>query len=135
MRQLGYPVEIIDFFQAMLCDRSTTLTVDGYLSAPIPIDNGIGQGAPSSMILYLIYSPALVAIPSAPGGDGGAYVNDNFFWAACSTFRECDVKLNVMLDKLEEWSLAHNSKAEPSKFRCLCLMHCANTPPQPLPQI
>ena len=126
MKRLGYPTKIMDFFHAMLRDRHTTLTFDGYTSAPIPIDNGIGQGEPSSMILYLIYSHALAAIPSTLGGDGGAYVDDTFFWAACDTFEECDAKLNAMLDKQEEWSPAHNSKAETSKFKCLRLTTRAN---------
>ena len=128
MRHLGYPAEIVNFFQAMIRDRSTTLTFDGFLSAPIPIDNRIGQGEPSSMMLYLIYSHALAAIPSALGGDGGAYVKDNFFWATCNNFNECDVKLNAMLGKLEEWSPAHNSKAETLKFKCLRLTARANIP-------
>ena len=68
MKQLGYPMEAIEFYAVMLCRCHTVLTFD------IPIDNGIGQGESSSMLLYLIYSHTLVAIPSSLGGDGGALV-------------------------------------------------------------
>ena len=80
------------------------------------------------MLLYLIYSHALTAIPTSCGGDGGAYVNDIFFWVACDTFEECDMKINTMLDKWEYWSPAHNSKAETSKFKCLHLTQQVNCP-------
>ena len=79
-------MQVINFFDAMLRDRHTRLTFDGYTSELLPIDNGIGQGEPSSMILYLIYSYALVKIPQLEGGNGSAYVDDTFFWAVCDTF-------------------------------------------------
>ena len=83
MRRLGYPMQLINFFDAMLRDHHTRLTFDGYTSELLPIYNGIGQGEPSLMILYLIYSYALVKIPQMESGDGGAYVDDTFFgWHA-----------------------------------------------------
>ena len=99
MQQLRYPTQLISFIQAMLDDRHTRITFNGFVSDDIDIDNGIGQGDPSSMILYLIYSYGLVAIPAATQGDGGAYFNNNFFTATGATFQECDEKLNHMLDK------------------------------------
>ena len=57
-----------------------------FTSDPITINNGIGKGEPSSMILYLIYSHILAAIPSSLGGDGGSYVNDTF-WAAATPLK------------------------------------------------
>ena len=68
MRQLRYPVEIIDFFCTMRQDHHTCLAFNGFTSDPIAIDNGIRQGEHSSMILYLIYSHALAAIPPSLGG-------------------------------------------------------------------
>jgi len=98
MHQLSYPSEIVVFFQEILCDWHTTLTFNGFTSDLIPMDNSIGQGKPSLMILYLIYIYVLPAIPSLPGSNGGSYVGDTF-WATCDTFEDCDRKLNVMLDK------------------------------------
>ena len=121
MRRLGYPMQLINFFNAILRDWHTRLTFDGYTSELLPINNGISQGEPSSMILYLIYSYALVNIPQTESGNGGAYVDDTFLWAACDTFQECDTRINAMLDKQDAWSAAHNSKAETSKFQCLRL--------------
>ena len=119
MVRLGYPTQVINYFEAVLDNRHTVLSFNGYVSEAINIDNGIGQGEPSSMILYLIYSHTLVGIPPTCGGNGGAYVDDNFFTAIGDTFEECDTKINQMLDKQEIWSAAHNSHAELSKFRCV----------------
>ena len=126
MVRLGYPTQLISFFEAVLADRQTVLSFDGYVSEAFEIDNGIGQGEPSSTILYLIYSHALMGIPPTCGGDGGAYVDDNFFTAVGDTFEECDTKINSMLDKQEIWSVAHNSHAELSKFRCIRLTRHTN---------
>src|SRR5882724_10220699 len=81
MKRLGYPTPLVNFFRAMLEDCCMTLSFDGLTSGEIDIDNGIGQGDPSSMILYLIYSHALVAMPTQEHGVGGAYIDDNFFTA------------------------------------------------------
>ena len=97
MRKLAYPTELIGFFEAVLADRRTQLAFNGFLSEYISVDNGIGQGEPSSMILYLIYSHALVAIPPTCDRDGGAYVDNNFFMATGGTYEDCDVKLNLQM--------------------------------------
>jgi hypothetical protein len=121
MARLGYPMEIIAFFEAMLKNRKTTLSFDDFSSPLFDIDNRIGQGETASMILYLIYSYGLVAIPQGNKEDGGAYVDDNFFVAIADTFEDCDKILNDMLDKQNTWLAAHNSRAELSKFQCLRL--------------
>ena len=73
------------------------------------------------MILYLIYSYGLVAIPWGTDEDNGAYVDDNFYMAIANTFEECHTKLNNMVDKQSAWSTAHNSQAKISKLQCLRL--------------
>ena len=119
MQRLGYPSEIVSFFKALLTDHSTRLKFDDFISAIIHIDNGIGQGEPGSMILYLIYSADLVLIPQGLDEDGGAYVDDNFILAIGDTYEDCDTKINRMMDKQELWALSHNSQAEISKYQCL----------------
>ena len=47
----------------LLRDRKTMLSFADFTLESINIDNGIGQGETGSMILYLIYSYGLVAIP------------------------------------------------------------------------
>ncbi|KAF8574080.1 hypothetical protein K439DRAFT_1278683, partial [Ramaria rubella] len=72
----------------LLTDRQTCLSFDDHTSEMLAINNGIGQGEMSSMILYLIYSFGLVSIPTGANEDGGAYVDDNFFMAIADTFED-----------------------------------------------
>ena len=126
MRWLGYPTPLVNFYEAMLHDCHKMLSFNGLMSEGIRINNSTGQGDPSSMILYLIYSHALVSIPTLAEGDSRAYVDDNFFMAQGIDFMECDCKINTMLNSQERWSMAHNSHVELSKFKCLCLTHCTD---------
>src|SRR5882724_11721299 len=64
MHRLGYPTPLIDFFSAMLKDQSTSLAIDGFTYEAFKIGNGIGKDDPSTMLLYLIYSYGLKAIPT-----------------------------------------------------------------------
>ncbi|KAF8558626.1 hypothetical protein OG21DRAFT_1368802, partial [Imleria badia] len=54
------PSALIKFTERVLCRRRTKLSFDGFLSDWIPITNGIGQGDPLSMILYIIYNSDLI---------------------------------------------------------------------------
>jgi len=49
-----------------------TTHLNGFTSDLIPMDNSIGQGKPSLMILYLIYIYVLPAIP--PFSSNGGYM-------------------------------------------------------------
>ncbi|OAX31067.1 hypothetical protein K503DRAFT_659330, partial [Rhizopogon vinicolor AM-OR11-026] len=62
MRMRRIPRELIIFTEQVLTGRKTQLRFDGYVSEWIPIVNGIGQGDPLSMILYIIYSSDLIDI-------------------------------------------------------------------------
>jgi len=60
----------------MLREQFTTLKFDGYVSDHIPIDNGIGQGDPLSMVLYRYYNADLLDIPKCAKEDAVAYMDD-----------------------------------------------------------
>ncbi|KIK37465.1 hypothetical protein CY34DRAFT_45969, partial [Suillus luteus UH-Slu-Lm8-n1] len=62
MRARRLPLALVDFTEQVLTGRKTQLHFDGYTSDWIDINNGIGQGDPLSMILYIIYSADLVDI-------------------------------------------------------------------------
>ena len=56
MRKRRIPRCYTDFVKKLLTGRETRLRFDDFLSDPIPIDNGVGQGDPISMIVYLFYN-------------------------------------------------------------------------------
>ncbi|KIJ09202.1 hypothetical protein PAXINDRAFT_57832, partial [Paxillus involutus ATCC 200175] len=74
----------------LLQGRRTKLKCDGYLSEWISITNGIGQGDPLSMILYIIYNSDLV--DTAKGRNKQelalAFIVDTAFIATSKDFQE-----------------------------------------------
>ncbi|KAI6026579.1 hypothetical protein BKA83DRAFT_4050793 [Pisolithus microcarpus] len=59
------PTALVLFVKCLLQGRHTKLKFDGYVSDWIPINNGISQGDPILMLLYVIYSADLADIPKA----------------------------------------------------------------------
>ena len=103
----------------MLAGRKTKLQFDDYTSDWFSITNGIGQGDPLSMILYIIYDSDLIRTARGKQELTLAFVNDTAFLAIGKTFEETH---QILDDKLErngggfEWSSKYNSRFTPSKF-------------------
>lgn len=125
MRMRRIPGELINFIEQLLMNRQTQLRFDGFISDWIPINNGIGQGDPLSMILYVIYSSDLVDIAKARHRRSTlkeltlAFVDNTAFIAIGKNFDETHAILADMLERPGggyDWSRQHNSKFETNKF-------------------
>ena len=53
------PREILLFIKSFLINRRILVKVDGYISVTLPLDNGIPQGSPLSVVLYTIYANSI----------------------------------------------------------------------------
>lgn len=121
MRCRRLPESLVGFTERLLTGRRTQLKFDGHLSDWIPIRNGIGQGDPLSMILYIIYDSDLVDIAIGRGKKERtlAFVDDTAFIAIGKSFHDTHATLKHMLERPGggyDWAGAHNSKFETSKF-------------------
>jgi ribonuclease HI len=125
MRSRRIPRAIVDFTEQVLTNRKTQLRFDGYTSDWIPINNGIGQGDPLSMILYIIYNSDLVDIANRPRGRQAlreltlAFVDDTALVAIAKDFSTTHGILKDMMERPGggyDWSRLHNSRFETSKF-------------------
>ena len=78
MKQQRIPTSIIiKFIQNLLTNRSTCIKFNNYVSEPITLENGIGQGDPLSMILYILYNTDLLDLPvNNEEEDALSYVDD-----------------------------------------------------------
>src|SRR5438309_1460015 len=63
LKKRRIPSIYITFIKQLLTDHRTWLKFDDFTSEAISILNGIGQGDPLSMILYIIYNADLLDIP------------------------------------------------------------------------
>ena len=77
MKKHRISTSIIKFIQNQLTNRRTRIKFDDYISDLILLENGIGQGDPLSMLLYIIYNADLLDLPTNPETeDAIGYVDD-----------------------------------------------------------
>ncbi|CUA75215.1 putative RNA-directed DNA polymerase from transposon BS [Rhizoctonia solani] len=100
MRQLGVPTIYVNWMLAKLDGRTTCLAFDDYTSPSLPIDNGIDQGCPLSVIFYLLYNAPLVRIPRPRSNELCiAYIDDVTFVVWGSSFEENHRDLVAMMSR------------------------------------
>lgn len=115
--------EYVLFITRMLKDHHTKLKFDDYKSDWVNIDNGIGQGDPLSMILYLFYNADLLDVVTSKSQTAVAYVDDANLYVEGKTYEEAYKSLGDMLLKqggARDWTHLHNSRFEKSKFAVVC---------------
>ena len=133
LRKRRIPNAIVNFVKQLLTDRKTRLKFDDFISDVIDITNGIGQGDPLSMLLYILYNADLLDLPDNPiAEDAIGYVDDVALIATGTDFEETTHRLRDMMTKEEgglQWSIDHNSKFEVTKSAILHLSR--KTAPDP----
>ena len=120
MKKCHLPSEIISFTQHMLEDRKTKLRFDDFKSDWFPIKNGIGQGDPLSMLLYVIYNSDLMDIAKKEKGELAlAFVDNTTLVIVGNMFKDNHRRLKNMMERRGggyEWSKNHNSCFKTNKF-------------------
>ena len=119
LKKRRIPSILVDFITRLLTNRRTRLRFDDYTSELMDITNGIGQGDPLSMLLYILYNADLLEIPDNElKEDALGYVDDIALLAIGEDFKESTQRLKTMMTKEEgglQWSRDHNSRFEVSK--------------------
>jgi ribonuclease HI len=107
------PEKIVNYVESMLVGRKTKLRFDDYQSDYFTLTNGIGQGCPLSMILYIFYNADFLEIPMNKNEDVIGFVDDT----ACLVEGEDETEIGEQLkDMMErdggglEWCREQNSK-------------------------
>jgi hypothetical protein len=123
LKKRRIPEVYIKFIRQMLTNRRTKIKFDDFTSGSIDIINGIGQGDPLSMLLYIIYNADLLEIiDNEELEDAIGYVDDIALVATGRDFDETTTRLRNLMEKHEgglEWSKSHNSRFEISKSAVL----------------
>ena len=118
LRKRRIPERYVVLISSMLTGRKNRLKFDDFTSNWFPLDNGIVQGDPLSMILYLFYNADLLEIARGRCEMCLGYVDDMALVTMASSFAETHRLLNSMVSRsggAREWSISHNSKFEASK--------------------
>jgi len=110
----------IEFVRNLLRGRRTKLKFDDFISALILIFNGIGQGDPLSMILYILYNADLLELARTPDEDSLGFVDDALGLAIGKTFKDTTRTLKDFMERPVtggfRWGYEHNSKFEIDKL-------------------
>jgi ribonuclease HI len=133
LKKRRIPATYVGFVTQLLSNRKTRIKFDDYISGPHNISNGIGQGDPLSMILYIIYNADLLEIPGdETKEDAIGYVDDIALIAVGDNFEETTNRLKSMMEKEDgglQWSMLHNSQFEISKSAVLHATRKTETDP------
>jgi ribonuclease HI/endonuclease/exonuclease/phosphatase family metal-dependent hydrolase len=119
LKKRRIPTTLIKFVTQLLTSRRTRIRFDDYTSELMNITNGIGQGDPLSMLLYIIYNADLLDLPDdLDNEDALGYVDDIALLAIGNDFEETKTRLKQMMEKEDgglQWSKEHNSRFEVNK--------------------
>lgn len=136
MRNRRVPEQYVSFIDRMLMGRSTRLFFDDHQSESMPITNGIGQGDPLSMVLYLFYSADLMQVSEGRKNEcTPGFVDDASTTTIGDTFIETHAIVADIHDRdkgLEWWCRTHNSSLEILKCAHMDLAP-RSSPHRPLP--
>ena len=118
MRTRHLPSSIVNFMEKLLQGRKTRLCFNDFLLDWISITNGIRQGDPFSMLLFIIYNSDLVETAKGKSELTLAFVDNTAFIAIGKSFEKTHSILRSMLEQEGgyHWSRDHNSRFETSKF-------------------
>ena len=123
LRARGVPKEHTDWLSRRLEGRKTQMVFDGYSSDNFAVDNGLDQGDPQSVVLYLIYNADLAEIPRERNGESSIlFVDDNSVLVIGKDFRETGNKMRDIFSReggINEWADNHNCNFGPKKYQ-LC---------------
>ncbi len=118
LRMRGVPKGYVGFVYMMLADRFTQMRFDDFVSKLIAVTNGIGQGCPLSMILYLFYNADICDIPAHEFEDVTCFVDNASIMATGKTFQMTHRRIAKMMSRTggaTEWASNHNSSWELDK--------------------
>ena len=94
------PEAYVDFIQQLLEGQKTRLKFDDFVSELISICNGISQGDPLSMILYIIYNADLLEmLVLLLEEDSVGYINDAIAITFSKDFHEMTQALECMMER------------------------------------
>jgi hypothetical protein len=124
LRKQWIPTAYVKFIERLLKGRKTKLKFDNFISELINITNGIGQGNPISMLLYILYNMDLLEALRCLDKDAVGYMDNALVIATAKTLKGMTRMLKTFMEKRGrgfDWAHDHNSNFEISK---VTVMHC-----------
>lgn len=120
LREWDIPFQMIKLIYSFLSNRMIIVKVDGYFSQLYPLDNGVPQGSPLSVVLFTIYVNSLARfIKNSPGVDYVGIYDDNIFAVASGSPAEVSANLNILNNKIQNWASTRGAVIPENKSELL----------------
>ncbi|KAA1093172.1 hypothetical protein PGT21_050047 [Puccinia graminis f. sp. tritici] len=121
--QLRCPTYLVLIIADFLKDRSTTIRLDDFISEPFPIEIGLPQGSPLSIILYILYNNSLLNKHFSTSLDKVSigYVDDVVHLVADTSFVSAKDTLTKEGLRSLDWGVTHGAIFDQAKAQFLWL--------------
>jgi hypothetical protein len=104
LRKCRIDERIVRLIGSFLSDRSTTLKLQEYTAPSVPIETGMPQGSPLSLILYLFYNADLIETCKTEHTEAVGYVDDASILAIGSSAAKNCKTLKTIHRSTEHWA-------------------------------
>jgi hypothetical protein len=122
LRMKGVPQSLAGWALSFMTDRQTTLCFEKRESALLLVHQGVPQGSPVSLILFLFYNAELLEVCNRPLEQASAlgFADDvNILAYGRSTEQNCTL-LEILHERCLDWARRHGAVFAPDKYE---LMH------------
>lgn len=130
------PLYLQSLIQGFLSERSTNLKLQDYFSITFNCDDGLPQGSPLSVILYIIYNSPLLnrLIPSPSAKELSlGFIDDVIYVVSSKSLEDNIVHLQKLAAESLKWANTHGAIFDRKKAQ---LIHFTNKRKlQPLPEL
>jgi ribonuclease HI len=120
LKKRQVPTKLVRFIERILVGRQTKLRFDDFESAPFALDNGIDQGCPLSLALYLFYNGDFLDIPRDSNEDGTLFVDDSKVIVIGDDQTDLRMRVESFMHRRKggfEWFTTHNSTVSLDKTK------------------
>jgi hypothetical protein len=121
LRKKSLPFWIVQWIQAFISERNTTIVIQGHETPLSRVEIGVPQGSPLSPILFLLYTASLHKTCNRPKeGLGGIGFSDDVNLLAYSQSTEDNCrKLERVHQELLQWASKHGMQFAPQKYELI----------------
>ncbi|PLW35910.1 hypothetical protein PCANC_17902 [Puccinia coronata f. sp. avenae] len=125
LRQKGRPAYLWRIITAFLEDQTTCLRLADYLSAEFHIDQGLPQGCPLSVMLYILYNADLLIPKFDFDSDAVSlgFINDVVHLTAGKRLEDATRKLSALGDASLTWGKSHGAIFDSKKAQYMVFTH------------
>jgi hypothetical protein len=125
LRKKGFPTYLWQIIAAFLKDQTTRLCLADHLSAEFQSDQGLQQGSPLSVILYIIYNAELL-VPEFFFDSSTVllgFINDMVHLTAGKRLEDATHKLNALREAALAWGRSHGAIFDIQKAQFMVFSH------------